>query len=107
MDTCTVESGLLRKKPCGHPAVTQCLNCERALCAQHGVPEVSGTGKRTGKFLCQECNVALKENERRLARVEKPAAARSAAKPPAPAAEKKPEAPPAPEKKDSGGLDFK
>jgi hypothetical protein len=112
MDTCSVETGLLRKKPCGHAAVARCLNCERALCAQHAVPEVSGAGKRSGKFICQECKVALQEHEKRLAKVEhKPGAAKPAAAPPA-AAPKAPAAPAAPaaapEKKDSGGgLDFK
>lgn len=107
MDTCIVESGFLKKKACGRPAVTRCLNCEGALCAEHAIAEVSAAGKRSGKFLCQECKAALKDNEERLARVEKPAAAKPAAKPPAPAAEKKPEAAPAPEQKGSGGLDFK
>jgi len=104
MDLCIVETGLLMKKPCGHPAVTHCLNCDGALCAEHAVPEASAAGKRTGKFVCQECKAALKENEKRLAAVEKkPAAAKPAAPVPAP------EAPAAPaEKKDgSGGLDFK
>ena len=32
METCTVETGLLRKKPCGQPAVVKCANCERPLC---------------------------------------------------------------------------
>ena len=36
MDTCTVETGLLRKKPCGKPSVTHCANCEQALCKDHG-----------------------------------------------------------------------
>ena len=107
MDTCIVESGFLKKKVCGRPAVTRCLNCEGALCAEHAVPEVSASGARTGKFMCEECKAALKEHEKRLASVEKPAAAKPVAKPAAPAAEKKPEASP-PEKKDSGGgLDFK
>jgi hypothetical protein len=108
MDTCIVESGFLKKKVCGKAAVTHCLNCEGALCAEHALPEMSASGARTGKFLCQECKAALKDHEKRLAKVEKPAAAKPAAPPLAPAAEKKPEAPaPAPEKKDSGGLDFK
>ena len=107
MDLCIVESGLLRKKPCGRPAVTHCLNCEGALCAEHAIPEMSAAGKRTGKFICPECKAALKDHDKRLAKVEKPAAAKSAA--PAPAAEpQKPTAPAAPpEKKDGGGLDFK
>ena len=71
MDLCIVETGLLRKKPCGKPAVTHCLNCEAALCVDHAVPETSAAGKRTGKFLCQECKAALKDHEKRLAAVEK------------------------------------
>jgi hypothetical protein len=114
MDPCTIESGLFKKKVCARPGVTTCLNCERALCAEHALPETSASGNRTGKFLCEECKAALKENEKRLAKVEqkggaaKPAAAKPAAPPPAPAA-KKPAAPAAPaEKKDSGGgLEFK
>lgn len=104
MDTCIVESGFLKKKVCGKPSVTHCLNCEGALCAEHAVPEVSATGGRTGKFLCQECKAALKDHEQRLAKVEKPTAPKPAAKP----AAKEPEAPADPaQKKDSGGLDFK
>lgn len=108
MDTCIVESGFLKKKVCGKAAVTRCLNCEGALCAEHAVPEMSASGARTGKFLCEECKAALKDMEKRLAKVEKPTGAKPAARPAAPAAaEKKPEPAPAPEKKDSGGLDFK
>lgn len=110
MDTCIVESGFLKKKVCAKPAVTRCLNCEGALCAEHAVPEVSAAGARTGKFLCEECKAAQKEHEKRLASVETPATAKPAAKPAAPAAEKKPDTaqPAAPQKKDSGGgLDFK
>jgi hypothetical protein len=107
MDTCIVESGFLKKKVCGKPAVTRCLNCEGALCAEHALPEMSASGARTGKFLCEECKAALKDHEKRLASVEK----KPAAKPAAPAAApKQPDAPPpaTPEKKDSGGgLDFK
>ncbi len=112
MDHCIVETGLLKKKPCGHPAVTHCLNCDAALCADHAIPETSAAGKRTGKFVCQECKAALKENEKRLAAVEKkpPAAKLATPAPAAPAAPAAaPAAPVAPaEKKDgSGGLDFK
>lgn len=107
MNTCIVESGFLKKKLCGKPAVTHCLNCEGALCAEHALPEMSASGARTGKFLCAECKAALKDHEKRMAGVEKkPATARPAA----PAAEKKPETPQpaAPEKKDGGGgLEFK
>lgn len=61
MDHCTVETGLLRKKPCGHAAVTHCVNCEQSLCAQHAVPQLTETGKKTGKFLCKECEAALRD----------------------------------------------
>jgi hypothetical protein len=103
MDTCIVETGLLKKKACGRPAVTHCLNCEGALCAEHAIAEVSDAGKRTGKFLCQECKAALKDLEKRLARV----GPKPAATPPA-AAARKPEAPaPAPQDKGAaGGLEF-
>lgn len=110
METCTVESGLLRKKVCGKPAVTRCLNCETGLCAEHAVPEMSEAGKRTGKFLCAECKAALKDHEKRLAAVEKkaPAGETKPAPAAAPAAPKASAAPKPPEKKGSGGgLDFK
>ena len=83
METCTEEVGFLKKKPCGHASVTQCLNCERALCAEHAVPELSATAKKTGKFMCKECQVAAREHDKAVAA----AAARSPVKkPPAPAA---------------------
>ncbi|HYD55546.1 MAG TPA: hypothetical protein VEB41_01425 [Burkholderiales bacterium] len=66
---CSVEVGLLRKKPCGHPAVVECSNCQQPLCTQHAVPELSGLGKKTGKFLCQECQAAAKEQAKALAAV--------------------------------------
>lgn len=68
---CAVEVGLLRKKPCGSPAVTQCSNCEQPLCAVHALPELTETGKRSGKFLCKECDAALKEQAKSLAAVAK------------------------------------
>ena len=107
MDTCVVETGFLKKKPCGRAAVTRCLNCEIPLCAEHAVAETSASGAHTGKFLCQECKVALKEHEARLAALPKKPAANPAAKPAAkPAAPAEPQAP-ADKKPDSGGLDFK
>jgi hypothetical protein len=119
-ETCTVETGLLKKKPCGQPAVSKCANCEQSLCAKHRVPQVTG-GKKTGGFLCPECARAWRESEKTLgelpptpasalppAEKKPPAAAptpapKPAAKP-APAAQKKPEPPPPPE--DSGPLEF-
>src|SRR5919206_2667383 len=129
-ETCTVETGLLKKKPCGQPAVAKCANCEQPLCSKHTVPQVSG-GKKT--LLCPECARAWKQSEKTVGELPptpasalpptppaqptpKPAPARPAApaaappKPapatqkPAPAAQKKPEPPPPPE--DSGPLEF-
>ena len=39
METCTVETGLLKKKPCGQTAVTHCATCEQPLCKQHVVAQ--------------------------------------------------------------------
>ena len=110
MDTCTIETGLLRKKPCGHAAVAHCLNCEQPLCVQHAVAQLTEAGHKSGKFLCQECTdaakqhaksmiaVAHKQEERKLAglaaaaksqmeagHVPAPAKTPAAQKPPAPA----------------------
>jgi hypothetical protein len=113
METCTAEVGLLKKKPCAHPAVTHCANCERALCKDHALPELSATGHKTGKFMCKECQVAAKEHDKAVAAaaakdpMKKPAApAPAAAAKPAAA---KPAAPPAAAQKpeDSlGSIDF-
>jgi hypothetical protein len=110
METCTEEVGFLKKKPCGHPSVTHCLNCERALCAEHAVPELSANAKKTGKFMCKECQVAAKEHDKAVAAAaknapaKKPAAAAPGA--PKPAAPAKP-VPPAPKPEDSlGTIDF-
>ena len=59
METCTVETGLLKKKPCGHNAVTHCTNCEQALCKQHVVAQ-----KTAGKFMCKECDAARRDFEK-------------------------------------------
>ena len=118
MDACTVEVGLLRKHPCGHPSVAKCANCEQPLCSKHAVPQLSGTGAKTGKFLCAQCAAAAKlydETERAPAAPAAkpgeapksphaaPAAKSAPAAKPAAAAEKKP-APPPPE--DSAPLEF-
>ena len=58
MDTCTIEVGLLKKKPCGQNAVTKCANCEQPLCAKHATSMMSG-GKKT--MLCAECAKAWKD----------------------------------------------
>jgi hypothetical protein len=114
-DICTVETGLLKKKPCGEPAVSKCANCEQPLCAKHRVPQTSA-GKRTGGFLCPECARAWRESEKRLGdlpetpasalppQAEKPVAAKPSPVPRAPpAAQKKPAPPPVEE---SGPLEF-
>jgi hypothetical protein len=122
MDTCTIETGLLRKKPCGSPAVAHCLNCEQALCSQHAVAQKNASGGNTGKFLCKECAAAWKEADKNVPppapkKVEpKPGAAPAhgaAPKPaaPAPAAAKpaeakKEEAPPAKPAESSGMIEF-
>jgi len=69
MKTCMIEVGLLRKKPCGHPAVAMCLNCDQPLCVEHSVAQLSDTGHKTGKFMCHECDVAAKEHAKTMAAV--------------------------------------
>ena len=112
MDPCTVETGLLRKKPCGHAAVTHCANCEQALCSQHAIAQVTDGGKKSGKFMCKECDAARREYEKTT-----PAAAPSQPEKKAPAAEKGAAAAPAAPAKDAstegksggshdGGIDF-
>lgn len=101
METCTVETGLLKKKPCGEASVTHCTNCEQPLCAKHAVPQLTGTGKKSGKFMCKDCSVALREHDKAVAaapQAEKPKAP-ATAKAPAAAAAKGPAAPPPPAKK--------
>lgn len=127
METCTVETGLLKKKPCGEASVTHCTNCEQPLCAKHAVPQLTDTGKKSGKFMCKDCSVAQREHDKAVAaaphaekpRAPAPAAAKApaapaamaAAAPPPPA--KKPAAPaakePPPDEKSGpnyGGIDF-
>lgn len=111
MDTCTVETGLLKKKPCGHAAVTHCANCEQPLCKQHAVAQAPEPGKPR-KFMCKECDAARREFEKNVppAAPEKPAAdaakaaapAGAAAKPAAPAKE----TPAAPKPDDDAPLEF-
>lgn len=76
MDTCTIEVGLLKKKPCGQTAVTKCANCEQPLCAKHATSMMSG-GKKT--MLCAECAKAWKD----MGEVPSTPAAAPAAKKPA------------------------
>lgn len=131
--TCTVEAGLFRKKPCGAVAVAQCVNCEQNLCSQHAKPQLNEGGKRTGKFICEECQAAVKAQEKNLAAVaktqeekkkaemaraameavknpgpvKKPAPAPAAAAPAAPATPAAPAAKPeGPKTNDDGSLEF-
>jgi hypothetical protein len=67
LDPCTVETGLLRKKPCGHASVARCANCEQAICAQHAVPQLTAEKKKSGTFLCPECTAAAKEHDKSVA----------------------------------------
>jgi hypothetical protein len=66
MDACTVETGLLKKKPCGEQAVTKCGNCEQALCKKHAVPQTSAGQRKAGGFLCPECAKAWKAQEKAM-----------------------------------------
>ena len=105
METCTVETGLLKKKPCGHNAVTRCANCEQPLCKQHVVAQ-----KTAGKFMCKECEAARRDFEKNTP----PAPVKSPAPPAAPTAAPKgaapkeaPKAAPVEAKVDDGGaLEF-
>jgi hypothetical protein len=116
METCAVETGLLKKSACGHAAVAKCANCEMPLCSKHAVPQLSPTGNKTGSFLCGECNAAQKAHDKRVASaprqaapkppVAKPAAQAApapAAKPPAKPAGQPPEKPP---ENSDGSIDF-
>ena len=90
MDTCALEVGLLKKKPCGSAAVAKCANCEMALCAKHAVRQ------KNAKFMCDECSKAQRAYEKNVgdsapASAAPPKAAAPAAKAGAPAA--KPAAP--------------
>jgi hypothetical protein len=90
MDTCALEVGLLKKKPCGSAAVAKCANCEMALCAKHAVRQ------KNAKFMCDECSKAQRAYEKNVgdsapASAAPPKAAAPAAKSGAPAA--KPAAP--------------
>ena len=108
MDSCTIETGLLRKKPCGNPAVAHCLNCERSLCKDHAVAQKNEGGHHTGKFLCKECQAAWKDIEKNP-----PPKAAPAAKKPADAAHPPAAKPPEPKKAEpqakpaeSGAIEF-
>jgi hypothetical protein len=104
MDTCAVEVGLLKKKPCGQTAAARCANCEMALCGKHAVPQLNERRMKTGKFMCPECDKAQRAYDKSMGDAPSaPAAAQpakgapdaakpAAAKPAAPAA-KAPAAP--------------
>jgi hypothetical protein len=131
METCTVETGLLKKKPCGQPSTTHCANCEQALCAKHAIAQLKPNGLKSGKFMCKECDAARKQFEKDVppapppeekkpaeaakaaapaAAAQKPAAAAPAQKAAAPAAKAAAPAAKPEEKKpdldDSGPLEF-
>jgi hypothetical protein len=113
METCTVETGLLKKKPCGEASVTHCANCEQPLCAKHAVPQLNDTGKKSGKFMCKDCSAAQRDIEKNMASAaRKETAAKYAKAAVAPA--NKPAAPASPgpaaakpkEEDSLGGIDF-
>ena len=115
MEICQVETGLLKKTPCGQAGVTHCVNCEQALCSKHAVAQLNDAGHKTGKFMCKECASAQKEAAKIVraspppAAAPKPAApAPAAAKAAAPAAAAKQEAKPEkkPDMDDSGPIEF-
>jgi hypothetical protein len=104
MNTCAIETGLLRKKPCGHAAVANCLNCDQPLCVEHAVPQLTEAGQKTGKFMCQACVAAAKDHAKSMAAVARSQQAKKLAaidktlreQAAAPPAAKKPVAPQAP-----------
>lgn len=107
MDTCTVETGLLKKKPCGNPSVTHCANCEQPLCSKHAVAQLKENGLKSGKFMCKDCDTARAEMAALAPppQVKKPA---EAAKPAAATAEPAAKAAPAEHKPadDGGAIEF-
>jgi hypothetical protein len=99
MDTCTVETGLLKKKPCGQASVTRCENCEQFLCSKHAIAQLKPNGLKSGKFMCKECDAARRDYEKNAPAAvvpeKKPAEAPkgAAAQQPAAGAQKAPAAP--------------
>ena len=63
-EPCTVESGLFKKTPCGQASVAKCATCERPLCSTHAVAQLSAAQKRTGTFMCKECDTAQKDYDK-------------------------------------------
>ena len=105
MEQCTVETGLLRKKPCGQAAVVKCANCERPLCTQHAIPQLNEQHHKTGAFLCKECDVAGRDYDKRMRYAKEREVAKSIAAGPKPAA--KPAAmPKEPPREHSGEIAF-
>lgn len=102
MNTCSIETGLFSKKPCGHAAVAVCLNCEQHLCIEHAVPQLSEAGQKTGKFMCKECSVAAKEHAKSMVGVARSQEAKKMAALDKVAREAA-AAPPAPPKKPAAG----
>ena len=105
METCATETGLLKKKPCGNPAVAKCDNCEMPLCGKHALAQLSATQQRTGKFMCAECDRAQREAAKVAPAARSRAPAAAPAKPAAPAP-KPPAAPAKPDDDSLGGIDF-
>jgi len=79
MNTCMIETGIFRKKPCGHVAIAKCLNCDQPLCVEHAIAQLSETGHRTGTFMCKECVAAGREQAKSLAAVARSQEARKLA----------------------------
>lgn len=63
-EPCTVESGLFKKTPCGQASVAKCATCERPLCSTHAVAQLSAAQKKTGVFMCKECDTAKKDYDK-------------------------------------------
>ena len=86
MEHCTVETGLLKKKPCGNAAVAKCANCERPLCSHHAIPQLNEQHHKTGAFLCKECDVAARDYDKRMRYAKEKAVQKSIAAGPKPVA---------------------
>jgi hypothetical protein len=94
MDTCAVEVGLLKKKPCGQAAAAKCANCEMALCGKHAVAQMNERRMKTGKFMCPECDKAQRAYDKSMGDAPSaPAAAPAKGAPDAKPAAAKPAAP--------------
>ena len=108
MDTCTVETGLLKKKPCGQASVTRCENCEQFLCSKHAIAQLKPNGLKSGKFMCKECDAARRDFEKNTpptpVKVASAPAADAAKNPPAKQAPKP--APVEAKADDGGALEF-